>query len=101
MRLDHKQINEIIDLIDKEEILEVEEKIEKALLKEKESSDENAKEAQKFDVVEPLERESEDDVEKIISGDRKSTKIDTKPGDAVVPPLSSIDSTKKDSTKTL
>lgn len=99
MHLNKKQIGEIIDLIDKEEILEVEEKIEKALLKDKESSEENVKEAQKLDVG-SIEHESED-VEKVASSDRKSTKTGTKSTDSVVPPLSSIDPTKKDSTKTL
>lgn len=36
VKLSDKQLNEIIELIDKEEIIETEEKIEKALKKEKE-----------------------------------------------------------------
>lgn len=36
VQLNQKQLNEIIDLIDKEEIIETEEKIEKALKKEQE-----------------------------------------------------------------
>lgn len=36
MNLSEKQLNELIDLLDKEELLETEDKIEKALAKEKE-----------------------------------------------------------------
>lgn len=39
VKLSDKQLNEIIDLIDKEEIIETEERIEKALKKEKEVRD--------------------------------------------------------------
>lgn len=39
VQLSDKQLNEILDLIDKEEIIETEEKIEKALKKEKEVRD--------------------------------------------------------------
>lgn len=46
VNLKEKQVNEILDLIDKEEVLETEEKIEKALKKEQEQrqSAKNAKE---------------------------------------------------------
>lgn len=39
MKLNSKQVDELIELIDKEEILEVEDKIEKALQKDKETKE--------------------------------------------------------------
>ncbi|KRT82138.1 hypothetical protein AMK59_3259 [Oryctes borbonicus] len=103
VQLNSKQITEIIDLIDKEEILEVEEKIEKALQKEKETS-EAAKQSKptpavavKADQQIPIK---EDQIDKVTPGTKAPPKIETQ-SPIVPPPYNSIDPNKKDNTKML
>lgn len=88
--MNSKQIDELIELIDKEEILEVEDKIEKALQKDKE-----AKKAQKT-AKDTKEKECTEMKE--VSTPLKSPKMES--NQTMVTPPPSIDKT-KDSSKML
>ncbi|KAG5888937.1 hypothetical protein JTB14_006304 [Gonioctena quinquepunctata] len=94
VKLNSKQIDELIELLDKEEILEVEDKIEKALQKDKE-----AKDAQKQDKE--LKSKSKEENKDALKGDNDSSGKSDKPKEenfrlipvltyfynAIVPPL--------------
>lgn len=101
VQLNSKQISEIIDLIDKEEILEVEEKIEKALQKEKETS-QAAKQATPSVKVElkidqqAVKSDTTDKAGQVCT--KSPPKIDPQ-SPIVPPPYNSIDPNKKDNTK--
>lgn len=93
VKLSSKQIDELIELIDKEGILEVEDKIEKALQKDKAAKEEKKK----------LDREKET---KDVSANSSSTKAEppkstkTESTQTIVTPPPSIDKS-KDSSKML
>ncbi|GJQ74101.1 hypothetical protein Trydic_g19023 [Trypoxylus dichotomus] len=103
VQLNSKQITEIIDLIDKEEILEVEEKIEKALQKEKETS-EAAKQLKSTSQVDSKSDQQisvkGDKIDKVTPGTKPPPKIETQ-SPIAPPPYNSIDPNKKDNTKML
>ncbi|XP_008200628.2 mitochondrial proton/calcium exchanger protein [Tribolium castaneum] len=81
VNLSDKQVDELMELLDKEEILEVEDKIEKALQKDKEG---------KIEVKEEV----------VKGADTQKPKFEAKP--IIAPPVNSIDKTKpKDSSKML
>lgn len=80
VKLSGKQIDELIELLEKEELLEIESKIQKALEKEKTE-----------DVKE--EKAKKDDDENNPPNEKPKTKMD--PQSISVPPIASIDSTKK------
>jgi LETM1 and EF-hand domain-containing protein 1 len=85
VNLSDKQVDELMELLDKEEILEVEDKIEKALQKDKEGKIEVKK------------------AEEIVKGtdNQNKPKFETK-STMIAPPVNSIDKTKpKDSSKML
>lgn len=75
VNLNTKQIEEIVDLIDKEEYLENEEKVEKALAKSKEQRDQlkQQKEPAAISIDETLITKS-DDSKHILSEDQPSDK---------------------------
>lgn len=111
MHLNTKQLDELIELIDKEEILEVEDKIEKALQKEKEIK--NA-EADKQAVVTESRKDSKDGItpevpvmkpeaDKSVSSPQSTKpKMEAQSTLVTPPPVSSIDTKKtKDSSKVL
>lgn len=102
-----KQLDELIELIDKEEILEVEDKIEKALQKEKETKQAEKQTQSKSDQKSDppsgeLPQQTTDKEQAAVSAQSSSkSKIEAQKL-ATPPPVSSIDSTKsKDNTKVL
>ncbi|KAF2901105.1 hypothetical protein ILUMI_05079 [Ignelater luminosus] len=105
VQLSAKQVDELIELLDKEEILEVEDKIEKALQKEKELQ----AEAQQLGKVLDSDKTEQDPKQ---AGSAQNTVTEQKPPkpkveaqSSIIPPpptISSIDSTKtKDRSKQL
>lgn len=84
IKLNEKQVDELIELLEKEEVLEVESKIQKAL--EKEKSEDGKDEGDKKN-------------EKKISSDASNTKSNTQ--SIVPPPIASIDPTKKKDDNTM
>ncbi|XP_022919534.2 mitochondrial proton/calcium exchanger protein [Onthophagus taurus] len=116
VQLSAKQMSEIIDLIDKEEILEVEEKIEKALQKEKQGAtppiqkelkkELQQKEQQKNELEPPLIMKSGGEMkvmEKVTEETNRATSKLSQEAQqmSVSPPFESLDATKKDNTKSL
>lgn len=91
VNLNAKQVDDIIEMIDKEEILEVEDKIEKALQKEAEKKA-TKKLAREKEAAESVAKE-------LDSGTPKETKakIDAPANNLPSPPPISIDQTKKGS----
>lgn len=86
VKLNDKQVDELIDLLNKEEIIEVENKIEKALQKEKEIQ------SAKIETDDEIIQDAEPD--KKVSAVTKS-KIESQPVPTM--PISSIDPPKKKS----
>uniref|UniRef100_A0A6P7GEP9 Mitochondrial proton/calcium exchanger protein n=1 Tax=Diabrotica virgifera virgifera TaxID=50390 RepID=A0A6P7GEP9_DIAVI len=87
VNLSPKQIDELVDLIDKEEILEVEDKIEKALQKDKETKAKNNKEP-------PNCKKDQENPPKSDPPDATKGKMDCTP---VFPPPPSIEKSKNNS----
>lgn len=85
VKLNDKQVDELIDLLNKEEIIEVENKIEKALQKEKEIQTSKIETEEIMEEVEPDK--------KVVAA--KSSKIGSQPVPSM--PISSIDPPKKKS----
>lgn len=109
MHLSAKQLDELIELLDKEEILEVEDKIEKALQKEKETknveaSKQSASESptDKKDSIPPEPILKPEPDKSVSSQQATKPKVETQSTLVTPPPVSSIDTTKpKDSSKVL
>lgn len=113
VHLNTKQLDELIELIDKEEILEVEDKIEKALQKEKETK---SAEASKQPPATESPKDSKDKIaaaevppvikpeaDKSVSSQQAAKpKVETQSTLVTPPPVSSIDTSKpKDNSKVL
>lgn len=104
VKLSSKQIDELIELIDKEEILEVEDKIEKALKKDKDAkkasveTDKGAKELTGKECEKSEHTQTEGDLKDLSSKPTKPSKMES--SQTMVTPPPSIEKT-KDSSKML